>query len=122
MALAENTDSKENTMTNATEAQPSNTDINEATLGVGNIADKLVKHLNKMSGRDYGESWYFPALEVTGAGEYYSPKLTNRADPGDSSDIFVLEGQDGRAKIEYLAQRDAWVVTEAHKTFTNRGN
>ena len=103
-------------MTNATEAQPSNTDINEAALGVGNIADQLVKHLNKLSPRDSAESaWYHQALEVTGAGKYYSESMTKRADPGDSSDVYVLEGQDGRAMIEYFPHRQAWVVTEVNQ-------
>jgi hypothetical protein len=83
-------------------------------VGVSESADQLAKHLNKLSPRDSAESaWYFPALEVTGAEAYYSPALTNREDPTYRSDIFVLDGPDGRAFVE----RDAgtWVVTKINR-------
>jgi len=80
---------------------------------VGESAHKLVKHLNNLSPRDYAETaWYHEALEVTGAETYYSETLTIREDPSDSSDVYVLDGQDGRAMIEYFPHRQAWVVTE----------
>ena len=101
-------------MTNATDAQPSET--NEATLGVGNIADQLVKHLNNLSPRDSAESWYHEALEVMGVSEYYSETPTNREDPTYRSDVFVLDAPDGRAKIEYFPHRQAWVVTEVNRS------
>ena len=100
-------------MTNATNAQPSNTDINEASGRVSESAHKLAKHLNNLSPRDFAEtSWYHEALEVTGAETYYSEFLTIREDLSDASDVYVLDGPDGRAMVEYYPHRQAWVVIE----------
>ena len=70
MALAENTDSKERQMSNATDAQPSNTDINEASAKAQKITPRhIADHFSSWGGhhtlRDGFVDWAWDARSET---------------------------------------------------------